>query len=166
MSSSNRRCLNDANVFCYICGEVTLTHNRRMINDHLKKLYLAYFGVHLGDQDKSWAPHIACHTCREHLRQWSQGTRKGLSFGIPMVWREPTNHLDNCYFCLPNIKGFGNKNKKHIRYHDLEFARRPVSHSAELHVPISIELPELPSNSTTIFLKTTPQLVTPLTRIL
>ena len=67
MSSSNRRCLNDVNVFCYICGEFTLTHNRRMINDHLKKLYLAYFEVHLGNQDKSWVPHIACHTCREHL---------------------------------------------------------------------------------------------------
>ena len=58
MTSSNWRCINNPNVFCNICGEYTLTQNRRLINDNLKKLYFAYFGVHMGDQDKPWAPHI------------------------------------------------------------------------------------------------------------
>ena len=109
MTSSNRRCINDPNVFCNICGEYTLTQNRRLINDNLKKLYFAYFGVHMGDQDKPWAPHIVCHTCREQFRQQSQWNRKGVPFAIPMVWREPLNHHDDCYFCLTNTKGFKQK---------------------------------------------------------
>ena len=42
--------------FCYICGEYTLEHNRKLITDFVKQAYLAYFKVKLGDQDKSWAP--------------------------------------------------------------------------------------------------------------
>ena len=46
----------------------------------------------INHQDKSWAPHIACKTCIEHLRQWTKKQRKGLRFAIPMVWREPKDH--------------------------------------------------------------------------
>ena len=90
--SSRRLCVNDPNVFCYICGEYTLEHNRKLITDFVKQAYLAYFKVKLGDQDKSWAPHIVCKTCIEHLRQWTKKQRKGLRFAIPMVWREPKDH--------------------------------------------------------------------------
>ena len=38
------------------------------------------FQVKLGDQDKSWAPHIVCKTCIKHLRQWTKKQRKGLQF--------------------------------------------------------------------------------------
>jgi hypothetical protein len=28
-----------------------------------------------------------------------------MAFAVPMVWREPTNHSDDCYFCVtPPIK--------------------------------------------------------------
>ncbi|XP_076808692.1 uncharacterized protein LOC143451831 [Clavelina lepadiformis] len=33
-----------------------------------KPTYRAYFGIHLGDQDKKWSPHIVCHNCEEMLR--------------------------------------------------------------------------------------------------
>jgi len=52
--------LNKPNVFSYICGEHTLQRNRKHINDLVKLAYLAYFKVMLGDQGKSWEPHIAC----------------------------------------------------------------------------------------------------------
>ena len=55
-TSSKRSCVNDPNFFCYICGECTLEHNRKLITDFVKQAYLAYFEVKLGDQDKSWAP--------------------------------------------------------------------------------------------------------------
>ena len=29
-------------VFCYICGEYTLEHNRKLITDFVKQAYLAY----------------------------------------------------------------------------------------------------------------------------
>ena len=68
---SKRRCLNEPNVFCYICGEYTLEHNRKTISDFVGCAYLAYFKVMLGDQDKPWAPHIVCKPCVKHLRQWT-----------------------------------------------------------------------------------------------
>ena len=78
---------------------------RRDIFDVIKKAYLAYFGVKIGDQDKAWAPHIVCKICTEHLRQWNKGKRRSLKFGVSMIWREPTNHFDDCYFCLTKITG-------------------------------------------------------------
>ena len=54
----------------------------------------------LGDQDKKWAPNAVCKPCVEHLREWIKGKRKGLKFGIPKVWREPRNYVDDCYFCI------------------------------------------------------------------
>ena len=70
---------------------------RKNITDFARQAYLAYFGVALGDQDKSWAAHKVCKTCLESLRLWSNRERKSLNFGVPMVWREQKNHNDNCF---------------------------------------------------------------------
>ena len=144
MSSSRRSCCNDPNKFCYICGEYVLEDQRRTITDFVRKVYLAYFGIRLGDQDKSWAPHVVCKTCIEHLRMWTNGKTKSFRFAIPMVWREPKNHYDDCYFCMVNLKGFNRHKRKTWNYPDLESARRPVLHSADLPVPKSTHLPDLP----------------------
>ena len=88
-----------------------MKENRKLITDFVKRAYLRYFGVKLGDQDKVWAPHIVCKTCTEHLRQWKNGNRCYLKVGVPMVWREPRNHHDDCYFCLVNIVGINQKNQ-------------------------------------------------------
>lgn len=143
MSSSRRSCLNSPNVFCYICGEYTVAKQRKNITDFVRQAYQAYFGVQLGDQDKSWAPHIVCKTCVECLRQWSDQKRKSLKFGVPMVWREPKNHHDDCYFCLVNVKGFNKYKKGKWDYPDLESARRPVPHSEEIPVPVYTTLPDV-----------------------
>ena len=58
------------------------------ISEFVKRAYLAYFKLKMGDQDKSWVPYNVCKPCVEDLRQWAKGTRKQLSFGIPMVWWE------------------------------------------------------------------------------
>jgi len=84
-TSSRRRCLNEPNVFCYICGEYTLQHNRKTISDFVKRAYLAYFKAMLGDQDKPWATYIVCKPFVEHLRQLTNKSRKSLRFAIPMV---------------------------------------------------------------------------------
>ena len=76
MSSGRRSCLNNPDSFCYICGEYTFKENQKTLSDFIKKAYLGYFGVKLGDQDKNWAPHQVCKTCTEHFRQWTTGKRK------------------------------------------------------------------------------------------
>jgi hypothetical protein len=37
----------------------------RQIDSFVKKLYFYYFQLKVGDQDKSFAPQIACNTCVE-----------------------------------------------------------------------------------------------------
>ena len=103
--------MNHPDVFCYICGEYTQKASRKPISEFVKRAYVGYFGVKLGDQDKPWAPHIVYKTCTEHLPQWTNGKRSCLKFGVPMVWREQKNHFDDCYFCIVNIIGINRNNR-------------------------------------------------------
>lgn len=143
MATARRKCVNTPDAFCYICGNFTVPSQRANISDFVKRAYLAYFKVKLGDQDKPWAPHKVCKPCIENLRQWTKGKREKLAFGIPMVWREPKNHIDDCYFCLINTSGYNKKNKHKISYPNLNSAIRPVPHSDDVPVPHFTEFPSL-----------------------
>ena len=149
MKSTRRSCRNRPDIFCYICGEYTLVPYRNPVTTFIKKTYHAYFGMKVGDQDKSWAPHMVCKSCTECLRQWSKGKKTSLKFGIPMVWREPRNHVSDCYFCAIDVTGINRKNRKILKYPDLESARRPVAHSDECPVPIYEILSEDSDNDST-----------------
>ena len=60
-----------------------------------------------------------------------------------MVWREPTNHVTDCYFCAVDVTGINRKNWYSLKYPDLQSARRPVAHCDEIPVPIFGELPDI-----------------------
>ncbi|XP_076037944.1 uncharacterized protein LOC143030832 [Oratosquilla oratoria] len=141
-----RECKNSPDKFCYICGSVTLRQYKRQLTQRVKKLYELYFGCKVGDQDKSWAPHICWVRCTSSLSAWVKGKGTGLMFGVPMVWREPKDHSTDCYFCLTDIKGRNRKGKKSIVYPDLQSAIRPVLHSSDIPVPQPPS--ELPSDDT------------------
>jgi len=67
----------------------------------------------MGDQDKSWATQICCRKCAKNLSQWLNDERHALPFAVPIVWREPSNHTTDCYFCmLPPVSGGTTKKKK------------------------------------------------------
>ena len=88
MTCSRRSGCNDPDKFCYFCGEYILKDHKKSITDFSCEVSLAYFGVKLGDNDKSWAPHIVCKICIEHLRMWANGKTKSFRFGVPMTWPE------------------------------------------------------------------------------
>ena len=96
--SSRRSCRNRPDIFCSICDEYTLVPYRNRVTTFIKQTFHAYFGMKLGDQHKAWAPHMVCKSCTECLRQWNKGKKTSLKFGILMVWREPKNHVSDCYF--------------------------------------------------------------------
>ena len=126
MTSKRRSCVNDPDIFCYIFGEYMKKENRFNVRDFTKRAYEAYFGMKLGDQDKQWAPSKVCKNCTDTLRLWPQSKVKAMRFGVPMVWRNPKNHHDDCYFCMVDMSGW-NRHKKNLWYYpDLESARRPV----------------------------------------
>jgi len=58
-----------------------------------------------------------------------------MPFAIAMIWREPTDHVSDCYFCLTSITGVTAKSKHTVQYSNSLSAMRPVPHSAELPVP-------------------------------
>lgn len=126
-------CVNSADNFCYVCGEVTFASQKRSITTMVKKAYHLYFGCKIGDQDKRWAPHICCNTCATNLRQWLNRKRKSMPFAVPMIWREPTDHTSNCYFCMvpPVGKGVSKKKKWTVLYPNIPSAIRPVPHEKD-----------------------------------
>ena len=128
------KCVNSYDAFCCICGEVTFQSRRRSFTPLIKKFYDHYFGCKVGDQYKSWAPHFCCVTCARRLAAWAKGSHC-MPFIIRMVWREPTDHISDCYFCLTSISGVTAKSKHTVQYPNLPSAMRPVPHSAELSVP-------------------------------
>ncbi|GFQ89693.1 uncharacterized protein TNCT_555151 [Trichonephila clavata] len=86
MALSSRRCENFPDDFCYIYGEYSLIKNHMgSIKDHVKQFYLAYFGMKLGDQDKSWANHKICVKCLNDLRFWLKGKKTAVRFGVSMT---------------------------------------------------------------------------------
>jgi len=129
-----RKCVNSSDAFCYICGEVTFKSRGRSFTPLIKKCYEHYFGSKVGHQDKSLPPHFCCVTCARRLAAWTKGSLC-MPFAIPMVWREPTDHVSDCYFCLTIITGVTAKSKHTVQYPNLPSAMRPVPHSTELSVP-------------------------------
>ena len=119
-----------------------MAQQKRNITDFVKRAYKAYFDMKLGDQDKSWAPHMVCKTCVESLRDWTNGKLK-LKFAVLMVRREPKNHFDDCYFCLNDMTGFNKHKKANWQYPSLDSTIRPVAHSEDLPVPVFTSLPEI-----------------------
>ena len=69
MSSKQRQCRNHPNVFCYICGESVLEKYHFNARDFTKKAYKAYFGIKLGDQEKSWTPHKVSKTSASNAQK-------------------------------------------------------------------------------------------------
>jgi hypothetical protein len=70
-------------IFVTSVGILQLKKQQRNIREFVIKVNYAYFGVKLGDKDKSWAPHEVCSVCGEELGQWSKGKKKSFSFWGP-----------------------------------------------------------------------------------
>ena len=100
------------------------------------KAYDSYFGMKMGDQDKSWATQFCCGNCRSTLEGWMRGGRKCMPFAILRIWREPTNHHDNCYFCTVDISKYKKtKDRKKVVYPSIPSSIAPVNRGAELPIP-------------------------------
>lgn len=131
------QCKNSANSFCYICGQFCPVSQRKAISENLKLWYLVYFGRSIENLDKDWTPNFACKSCEVNLCTWWNGKRQCMPFGTPMLWSEPTNHTNDCYFCCVNICGFSAKTKQKIAYPECSSAVRPKLHEDESSIPIS-----------------------------
>ena len=55
---------------------------------------------------------------------------------IPMVWRERSNHQDDCYFRMVYVTGINSRTLSKVEYPSIPSATRLISHFNDLHVPI------------------------------
>ena len=63
-----------------------------------------------------------------------------MPFAVPMVWREPSNHTTDCYFCMvPPVSGGITKKKKKWTVVYLNIPSAPSSSARRIFVP---ELPK------------------------
>ena len=91
------------------------------------------------DQDKQWAPHQICISCSSGLQNWLNKQTSAMLFAVPIIWKEPKEHIQDCYFCLVNVKGFNRKCRIKISYANLDLLRRPVPHDASMPAPLSFK---------------------------
>ena len=67
---SKRGCKHSTDAFCFVCGEFIKTRAKKhsvLASAVLCKAYKSYFGMPVGDQNRSWAPHFACDYCKKTL---------------------------------------------------------------------------------------------------
>lgn len=131
-----KSCKVDPNYFCYICGKYIVAKKGKIMTGSLKFAYLHYFGFAVGDTEKPWIPKLFCNTCRTKLYRWSMGENVHLPFSSPMLWREPKNHNNDCYFCLTKVFGISGRTVRNIKYADVSSVTKPVQRSDEDPLPI------------------------------
>ena len=115
-----RNCLNQSDSFCYVCGEVIFISQRKTFIPMIKKCYELYFGCNVGDEEKSWTPHICCATCVRILNG-SKNCSRHIPVAVP-VSGHSKDHSSDCYFCLTDISGISSKSKYTVTYPNLPSA--------------------------------------------
>ena len=99
MSTKQRQCQNNPDVFCYIYGEYMMAKCRFNVRDFTKRAYEAYLVR---------GPRQVLGT--------SQGVQTSYKNAVVLdprqsqfdaVWREPQNRHDNCYFCMMDMSESG-----------------------------------------------------------
>ena len=141
--ATSRMCHLSPDSFCYVCGHYIAPRQVKHAINQDTKFFLAYqlyFGMAIGDQEKSWVRHYICGSCRSTLEAWLPGTRKCMPFAVPRIWREPTNHHDDCYFCLVDVSKYkSSKGRKDILYPNIPSSISPVPHCEESPIPVPPE---------------------------
>ena len=136
--SVKRPCKVSSDFFCYVCGYyISQRQKKHKIIPETKFFiaYEAYFGMKMGDQDKSWAPHFCCGSCRSTLEGWMRGSRKCMPFAnpesgenLPIIMM--TLFLHSGHFHIQKDKG-----QKKIVYPSIPSSIAPVNHGPELPIP-------------------------------
>ncbi|XP_076306192.1 uncharacterized protein LOC143222906 isoform X1 [Tachypleus tridentatus] len=136
---ASRSCKHSRDAFCYVCGQFINTSAKKYSVTASAKMceaYKAYFGMAVGDPDKPWAPHFTCEHRKKTLEGWYRGKKRSMKFAIPRIWREPTDHSSNCYFCMVDPpKRRAGKNASAIMYSYLPSSIVQVPYCPELLVP-------------------------------
>lgn len=129
-----RHCKVSPDAFCYVCGKYTTEKQRCKITASVENGYNCCFNQRIVNLHKPWVPSICCTYCRRNLSGAVNGKKK-MPFSTPMIWREPANHTDDCYFCLVQIQGHSAKSKDLIVYPRLKSVDHPIFSESDNPLP-------------------------------
>jgi hypothetical protein len=89
-------------------------------------------------QDKKWALHVCCVSSATNLREWLNNKGLSVPLALPMIRREPTDHLTDCYFSTvpPLWHGITKKKKWTVTYPNISSAIRPAPHTVDIPVTV------------------------------
>ena len=130
----------------------------------VKQNYRDCFGFSMQNEDNRHSPSFICYNCYKRLRDLKKRPRS--KFAVPALWRQPSDHSTDCYFCLTKTYGFNRKNKKNIKYPDVTSVSKPVLLSRLLQedqdVDMNADVSSLEDNSlnTTSSMELKPSLFT------
>lgn len=130
-------CLISPDHFCYVCGLLVKERSTksktplRKMTANLSEAYNTYFGFSVANLNKLWTPSSICGSCETTLSFIYYGKEKYFTFGIPMLWRESTNHTTDCYFCLTKEQ----RGRIPAVYPNVSSVSKPVAHSESLPRP-------------------------------
>jgi hypothetical protein len=68
----------------------------------------------VADAGNSWVPQLRWITCNVNLIKWVKG-KNSMPPAVPMIWRGPISHLEDCYFCLTKMED-SKKSEVKIQY--------------------------------------------------
>lgn len=132
MDSRAYQCRTNPDCFCYMCAKYIFGQGGREINEDIKEVYEKYFGIPICNQDKNGVPHKICNTCRSNLSNYKNGTLGAFPFGIPAIWREPFDHMKDCYFCVTKTRLV---TKDSIVYPTVASLSQPIKHDENILPP-------------------------------
>ena len=132
-------CINSPDAFCIMCGNFVPSTKRNVFSELIKDRFIKCFDIPSNTLKHPWVPKTICANCKSRLKRWNAGNITAKFFSSPMVWREPKNHTDDCYFCLRNTKGYNNKNATSIKYPLVSSVTFPIILNEISNEPLQID---------------------------
>lgn len=123
-----KMCKISLNKFCFVCGSYIFAKTKKSFSERVQTEYGQYFGIEPKFLSESWTPKSVCGSCSSRLNDFSNGIGRHLPFYTPMMWRNPIDHVTDCYFCLTKVQG--GKNGKAI-YPNVQSVTKAVPHTAK-----------------------------------
>lgn len=129
-------CEGNINLFCFICGKVTLS-KKRYWSDKVEDIYKLCFDCEVTE---NISPDDICKTCCWRLMEFKRNARP-MPFKEPMKWLADEHDNENCYACA-------NKKAKYVKQKDRHMFQYVAVPSIEMPIYDVDDMPQSPVPST------------------
>lgn len=108
MSARSVNCNLNHNQFCFVCARYLFSLNVRSVDTvAFLKGYKDRFRIDASARNKLWSPDFCCGSCYNTMID----SKRKNNFESPVIWNEPQNHPNDCFFCKSKVSDGGNIRK-------------------------------------------------------